>query len=277
MSAVSISVAPSSTARRTTRTPSSRSPTMRIAPKPSRRTSSSSPSRNVGFIAAMLTLERCEQARRDLEVPRGSGVASVGLDRDPVGAATQAQRNVEAATRVEPRAGDHLPASGDAARDGDRAAGARLDGAVEQSLAGRRDLQLRRYGDREDGAVHARGVQPVHRLRARLDGDALGAVHRLERLPPPCADSSLESRAPDSLCARRQLEAAAVEHLRSVACERELTDVEPRRAKPELRLEPARGDDASADPDRLDPPRARANEPDLSTTDAELARDTHFV
>src|SRR5438552_2961639 len=112
MSAVSISVAPSSTARRTTRTPSSRSSTMRIAP--------------------MLTLERCEQARRDLEVPRGSGVASVGLDRDPVGAATQAQRNVEAATRVEPRAGDHLPASGDAARDGDRAAGARLDGAVEQ-------------------------------------------------------------------------------------------------------------------------------------------------
>ena len=43
------SVTPSSTARRTTRTPSSRSSTMRIAPKPSRRTSSSPPSMNVGF------------------------------------------------------------------------------------------------------------------------------------------------------------------------------------------------------------------------------------
>src|SRR5258707_1162998 len=43
MSAVSISVTPSSTARRTTRTPSARSVTIRIAPKPTRCTSSSPP------------------------------------------------------------------------------------------------------------------------------------------------------------------------------------------------------------------------------------------
>src|SRR5487761_545544 len=49
MSAVSMKFTPSSTARRTTRTPSSRSLTMRMEPKPRRRTSSSPPSMNVGF------------------------------------------------------------------------------------------------------------------------------------------------------------------------------------------------------------------------------------
>src|SRR5690242_7898169 len=49
MSAVSMSVTPSASARCSTRTPSAGSSTMRIAPKPSRRTSSSPPSRNVGF------------------------------------------------------------------------------------------------------------------------------------------------------------------------------------------------------------------------------------
>src|SRR5215831_17400993 len=47
MSAVSMRLTPSSTARRRTRTPSTGSCTIRIAPKPSLRTSSSPPSRKV--------------------------------------------------------------------------------------------------------------------------------------------------------------------------------------------------------------------------------------
>src|SRR6266404_2389704 len=54
MSAVSISVTPSSTARRTTRTPSARSATIRIAPKPTRCTSSSPPMTKVGFTRGRL-------------------------------------------------------------------------------------------------------------------------------------------------------------------------------------------------------------------------------
>src|SRR6267378_6567365 len=235
MSAVSISVTPSSTARRTTRTPSSRSSRMRIAPKPSRRTSSSPPSMNVGFMAAMLTRKRSEQARRHLEVSRRRCVPTVALHGDLVSALPQTQRNVEMAARVEPWSRHHLPASRGTSRDGDRAAGVRLDGTVEQSRSGRRDLELRRDSDRDDRPVYATGVEPIDRLCLRLDGYVFGATNDLEGLPATGTDPSLEHRTPYSVRARREVKPAAVEDPPTVARERELADVEPTRGEPKLR------------------------------------------
>ena len=65
--------------------------------------------------------------------------------------------------------------------------------------------------------------------------------------------------------------------MRAIARERELADVEPRRAEAELGLEPTRRHATGADPDRLDPPRPGANEADLPAREAELPRDTILV
>src|SRR5712691_7228252 len=88
MSAVSISVTPSSTARRTTRAPSLRSSTIRIAPKPARRTSSSPPMTKVGFtirtlecrgMQRLLVANRGEMAMRIFRAARALGIETVAV------------------------------------------------------------------------------------------------------------------------------------------------------------------------------------------------------
>src|SRR5262249_28271129 len=69
MSAVSMKLTPSSTARRSTRTPSSASSTMRIAPKPRRRTSSSPPITKVVFTARMLVRNAGLERPKPLPLP----------------------------------------------------------------------------------------------------------------------------------------------------------------------------------------------------------------
>src|SRR5713226_7862918 len=119
MSAVSISVTPSSTARRTTRTPSARSSTMRIAPKPTRRTSSSPPIMKVGFTSGrlvvtslksrgmqrLLVANRGEIALRIFRAARALGIETVAVVApDDLGSlhARTADATVEIASYLDP-------------------------------------------------------------------------------------------------------------------------------------------------------------------------------
>src|SRR6266516_1076250 len=229
MSAVSISVTPSSTARRTTRTPSSRSPTTRIAPKPSRRTSTSPPSLKVGFTAPTVVVERGEQAMSHVQVRRHRGVPAVRVDRDSIAARVQTYRRVELAARVEVRTGDDLPPAVDPPPHRDRSARGRRHRPGEKLAAGGFDLELRCDGHTDHGPAHIAGGEAVERPPSRLDRYALGAVDDLQPLPPARADPPLQRRVPHAVQTGRQGQPVTVCDLRTAAGERELAELEPRR------------------------------------------------
>src|SRR5437763_5605847 len=127
MFAVSMKFTPNSTARRRTRTPSSRSSTMRIAPKPRRRTSSSPPSKNVGFTRGTLLVQRREEPRGHAHLPRRGREARVARDVDAVSARPQPKGRAKDALRIQLGAGDDAPLAADVARHGDGAGRPRRD------------------------------------------------------------------------------------------------------------------------------------------------------
>src|SRR5581483_5475509 len=117
MSAVSIRLTPSSRARRSTRGAWSGSSTIRIAPKPSRRTSSSPPSRNVELTPRSLT-QILEQPPRHVQRSL-RGCEPTGRDRDPVVDRPEWQRRPKLAVRVEDRMRNDPPLATDEPPDSD--------------------------------------------------------------------------------------------------------------------------------------------------------------
>src|SRR5579864_1232401 len=161
MSAVSMKFTPNSTARRRTRTPAARSSTMRIAPKPTRRTSSSPPSMNVGFTRESLLVQRGEDARRDAQVPRRRRELRIAGDVDAVAAGSEPERRAEVAPRVELRPGDDAPAARDVARHGDGSARTRHDLARELHARDEPRTHDRRDRHADLGPTHTPGGEPV--------------------------------------------------------------------------------------------------------------------
>src|SRR5579872_54129 len=153
MSAVSMKLTPSSTARRTTRTPSSRSLTTRIAPKPTRRISSSPPSMKVGFIGGRLLVQRGEETGGDVHVLRCRSEARVARDVDPITPRAKAQRRVEDTARIELRMRDDTPTPGGVARY-------RHDAGRSRHHASRNEIARHelRGDDRSDGDADLRAA-----------------------------------------------------------------------------------------------------------------------
>src|SRR5690349_21198496 len=118
MSAVSIRLTPSSSALRSTRGASSGSLTIRMAPKPSRRTLSSPPRRKVELIPPRSRPQALEQPPRDVQ-RRLRAREPAGGDRDPIIDRPERQRRPEPALRVEDRMCDDSPVAAHEPPDGD--------------------------------------------------------------------------------------------------------------------------------------------------------------
>src|SRR5690349_15558680 len=177
MSAVSMRSTPSSRARRRTRGASSGSLTIRMAPKPRRRTSSSPPRRQAHPTPPRSVSEALDHPPRHVQRLL-SRREPAGGDRDPVVDRPEQQLGAEFPLGVEDRMRDDPPAPTYEPPDRDRGAGPRRDLAPEQPRAERLHLQPRGDRDRHRRPARARREQAERRARTWLHVE-------LSRMPDP--------------------------------------------------------------------------------------------